>query len=272
MSRAHHRPARLRRSLPVLALAVLAAGPLTVLLTDPAPAAVTDRSGTSLPSPAIAASDPAEPTTTVAPTTTEAPAPREAAPSTTAVTTTTAPPPPTTAPPTTAAPTTTAPAVTSPGPSSAEQTSTASEQESTSGGNESREERLHRAYRAGVPERWRADIDVQLRIIPGRTSWAHGDGRIEIGESHANDPFDHLTDVIAHEFGHLIAFEYGTGEYPGAAPEGWPAPSERPEEAWADCVQTAFTGRVNPSHGLGPCGSEQLDWAGRWLAEHPRDG
>lgn len=134
---------------------------------------------------------------------------------------------------------------------------------------ESLQQRIERALATGVPARWRADIAVHLEVIEGGTSWAHGDGRILVGRSHAEGRFEHLVDVVAHEFGHLIAFRYGTGEYPGAAPAGWPAPPSMPEEAWADCVQTVFTGRLNPAHGLPPCSGDQLSWARQWLDTNP---
>ncbi len=123
-----------------------------------------------------------------------------------------------------------------------------------------------RAYNTGVPGAWRARINVRFEIIEGSTSWAHSNGVIAIGSNHANGNFNHLVDVVAHEFGHQVAYRFGSQAYPGAAPEGWPAPPQRPEEAWADCVQTAFTGRINPSHGLPPCAGEQRSWAANWLA------
>ncbi|MFP5322593.1 MAG: hypothetical protein ACLGIC_12220 [Acidimicrobiia bacterium] len=134
---------------------------------------------------------------------------------------------------------------------------------------ESREQRIVRAYEAGVPAAWRQAISVRFEVIEGEWSWAHTNGLIQVARSHADGGFDTLTDLLAHEFGHLIAFRYGTGEYVGAPPEGWPAPSSRPEEAWADCVQRAFTGRVTSTHGQAPCDGEPLRWAAAWLAEGP---
>lgn len=191
-------------------------------------------------------SDPTTTTsTTTAPTTTAPPA-------TVAPTTTAPPPPPTTAPP---APPTTAPPATAPAPPPPPA--------------ETAQQRSERALIEGVPAMWRADLHHWIEIIDGHTSWARGDGLIMIGRGHATGKYAHLVDVVAHEFGHLIAFEYGTREYPGAGPAGWPAPPNRPEEAWADCVQTVFTGRTNPSHGLAPCGGEQLSWARNWLQQLP---
>ena len=37
--------------------------------------------------------------------------------------------------------------------------------------------------------------------------------------------------TIAHEFGHLIAYRYGSQAFNGAAPAGWPAYSGQPAEA-----------------------------------------
>lgn len=180
---------------------------------------------------------------------------------------TTPPPPPTTPPTTAAAPTTTAaPAPATTAPPAPEPVAAPAPQSSTS---ESPEDRIRRVYSSAVPQAWQADFEVRFEIIDGSTSWAYGDGRILVARSHADGGEAHLADVLAHEFGHLIAFRYGTKAYVGAAPEGWPEPPQSPAEAWADCVQTAFTGRINPSHGLPPCGTAQLDWAAAWLAQGP---
>lgn len=219
---------------------VVPAAPLDMATTPAtgAPEALPEATTTVAPSPTAAPAPPA-------PTTSELPAPVAApAPSPTS---STAPPAPEQKP------------QPQPAPAPASQPATA----------ESDEARLQRAFAAGTPAVWRNDIPVRLEVIEGQTSWAHSSGVISIARSHVAGDFNHLTDVIAHEFGHLIAFEYGSGAYVGAGPEGWPAPPERPEEAWADCVQRAFTGRVSPSHGLGPCGGEQLSWAQNWLAAGP---
>ena len=80
----------------------------------------------------------------------------------------------------------------------------------------------------------------------------------------------YLVDVVAHEFGHQIAYAYGSCDTPvGAAPAGWPAPRTHPMEAWADCVISVFTGRENPSPGLAPCRGAQLQWAQDWFAVPP---
>lgn len=131
------------------------------------------------------------------------------------------------------------------------------------------QERAEASYAASVPAAWRAAISVRIEIIPGHTSWADSQGRIRVSETHARSSAARLSAVMSHEFGHLIAFRYGSQAYPGAAPSGWPAYSDRPEEAWADCVTTAFTGLVDPSHGLPPCTGDSLSWARSWLSQGP---
>ena len=193
------------------------------------------------------------PTSAIAPTTT-APAPA------TGVTPAPAPPPTPTVPPHAAPPATAAP-TTAPAPTAAPATAGA-QQEPT-------EARIQRAFREGVPDAWRAAIPVRFEVIEGSVSWAHSDGLIQLGTSHIDGRHERLVDVIAHEFGHLIAFRYGSQEYAGAGPAGWPAPSRHPEEAWADCTQQAVTGRVSPSHGLPACEADALAWVADWLAPGP---
>ena len=130
-------------------------------------------------------------------------------------------------------------------------------------------ERTARAFATAVPDRWRSDIPIHFESGEGWTSWAYPGGRIVIGRQHAEARFELLVDVVAHEFGHQIAFRYGSGAYLGAPPTGWPSPDHHPAEAWADCVQTVFTGRSNPSHGLPACGGDRLAWAAEWLASLP---
>ena len=55
---------------------------------------------------------------------------------------------------------------------------------------------------------------------------------------------DPLGAIMGHEFGHQVAFGYGTQAELGAAPEGWPPSGEIPVERWADCVSNTFTGTV----------------------------
>lgn len=129
--------------------------------------------------------------------------------------------------------------------------------------------RVQATYDAAVPAAWRGAIQVRFEIIEGNTSWASPNGVIQVARAHANGSDRLLRGLLAHEFGHLVAFRYGSYEYNGAAPEGWPAYSSRPEEAWADCVSRAFTGIDDPSHDLPSCGGESLSWTSRWLGAGP---
>jgi hypothetical protein len=210
-----------------------AASPATPASIAPAPQAEPGQDD------GLAALAPA-PATTETDATAPAPAPALPAPSTTAPPVTAAPTPTSTAPPATAAP---APV--------------------------SDLERATSALEASVPAVWRAAVPHRLDVIEGPYSRASTNGLISISTTHAQGSWDVLRMVTAHEFGHLIAFRYGTGEFLGAAPEGWPYSGPHPEEMWADCVATAFTGLTLPSHGLSPCPSSTLDWTRAWLAAGP---
>lgn len=135
---------------------------------------------------------------------------------------------------------------------------------------------MEAAYAASVPSAWRQAIPVRLEVVPGDTSWARSSGVIQVSEHHARGTEAVLRATVAHEFGHLIAFRYGSQRFVGAAPEGWPPYSHDPAEAWADCVARAMTGVDDPSHGLPSCAGASLSWTASWLGEgpaaHPRTG
>jgi hypothetical protein len=135
---------------------------------------------------------------------------------------------------------------------------------------------LQAAYEASVPAAWRGAITVRFEVIDGSTSWAAHDGTISIGREILDRSEALLRVTITHEFGHLIAFRYGSQEFNGAAPTGWPAYSDAPQEAWADCVSRAFTGIDDASHGLPSCAGSSLSWSVNWLgqgpAAHPQTG
>lgn len=131
-------------------------------------------------------------------------------------------------------------------------------------------ERVEQAFVEAVPPAWRAALPVQLRLTDGATSYATSPDLVIIGRTHAEGRWSHLLSVVAHEFGHLVAFRWGSGEYTGAAPAGWPDPGHGPSaEAWADCVAEAFTGIVDPSYGMPPCPQGSLEWTRQWLAAGP---
>ena len=183
----------------------------------------------------------------------------------------------TTTPPTTAAPTTTAPP---PPPAPATEFVEASEPilAGNGPGDPGTGDLLARseaALDATIPTPWRQAVVVQLSIISGPTSWSWPDGRIEVGSVHASGNWSKLEAVMDHEFGHQIAFRYGSQAENGAAPAGWPVSGSIPVETWADCVSETYTG-YGLATGGGPCAGESLAWTVDWLAAgpaaHPRTG
>jgi hypothetical protein len=127
-------------------------------------------------------------------------------------------------------------------------------------------DRVLAAYHDIIPDKWKAEVPVHYELRPGSTSLSFPDGLEAISTFHATGPSARLDFVIAHEFGHQIAFKFGTGAYNGAAPTGWPG-SDDPE-AWADCVGVALTGKPSPiaSHQC-PDGAS-LTFTVEWLADH----
>ena len=124
-------------------------------------------------------------------------------------------------------------------------------------------------YQTSVPSVWRNAITVSFEIIPGDASYAWPSGRIQVSLTHALGGLPQLRTTLAHEFGHLIAYRYGSQARAGAPPSGWPYSGPQPNEAWADCVSQVFTGIADPSHGLSPCPGPSLAWASTWLAAGP---
>lgn len=132
------------------------------------------------------------------------------------------------------------------------------------------EQRVSAAFHEAVPARWQQILPVWLRIIDGATSYAQYPDVIEVAQRHVDGTWTHLVSVLSHEFGHLIAFSYGTGAFDGAPPEGWPDPGYAyPAESWADCVAQAFTGIVDPSYGMPACPDGSLEWTRSWLDSVP---
>lgn len=120
--------------------------------------------------------------------------------------------------------------------------------------------RITAAFQDAVPARWHSAVS-EFVIVDGSSSFAHTGGRISITMLHANGSWDRLRFIAAHEAGHLIAFQYGSGAYYGAAPEGFPIRTSDPE-VWADCVAVAFTGRNEGGHG---CEPDATTWTINWL-------
>ena len=132
------------------------------------------------------------------------------------------------------------------------------------------------ALEAGVPAVWREAVPVQLGQVEGTSSYSYPSGLLEMGTYHLNGDWNRLVAITSHEFGHHIAFRYGTQAELGAAPQGWPTSGDVPVEHWADCVSRSFTGTALGSHNQAPCDGEPYTWTASWLgqgpAAHPRTG
>ena len=136
--------------------------------------------------------------------------------------------------------------------------------------------RANSALQSVVPAAWRSAIPGAraTRLISGTSSTsAYGRG-IWVGRFHAAGPKPQLRSVMAHEFGHHIAFFYGSQAVYGAAPKGFPQ-GVTSVETWADCVAVAFSGV--DKHGTNVkkhCSKAGLRWTKAWLkkgpAAHPR--
>src|SRR3546814_13324592 len=113
---------------------------------------------------------------------------------------------------------------------------------------------VRRAFASALPAAWRSAIPVRLDVIPGYMSSASSSGTIQVSQGHINAGPAIVRAVLAHEFGHLLAFRYGSQAITGAAPPASPYSSPRPEQARAARVRPAFTGLVSPSPRLPDCG------------------
>jgi hypothetical protein len=123
--------------------------------------------------------------------------------------------------------------------------------------------------RSTIPARWLAVVPVSVEVIPGTTSWSNWSGLIEIGDWHLLSSEARARSTLAHEWGHQVAWHYGTDVYNGAPPAGFPYGGPTPEEQWADCVAQSLTGRSFPSHGLGACPAAALGFTQQFLAAGP---
>ena len=120
-----------------------------------------------------------------------------------------------------------------------------------------------------VPGRWLAAIPVSFQVISGKTSWSSFSGLIQVGDWQLTHSVGDAKFTLTHEFGHLIAWHYGTDAFNGAGPAGFPYSGQLPEEMWADCVAQSFTGTSYPTYPLGPCPSDALAFTTQFLASGP---
>jgi hypothetical protein len=120
-----------------------------------------------------------------------------------------------------------------------------------------------------VPARWLAVLPVSVEVISGKTSWSNWSGLIQIGDWHLFHSVDRARNTLAHEWGHQVAWHFGTDAFNGAGPAGFPYEGRTPAEQWADCVAQALTGTVYPSSGLGACPGPALAFTQQFLAAGP---
>jgi hypothetical protein len=120
-----------------------------------------------------------------------------------------------------------------------------------------------------VPASWLAAVPARFEVIAGKTSWSSFGGLIQVGDWQLTSSVGRAKFTIAHEFGHQIAWKYGTDEYNGAGPAGFPYTGRIPEEMWADCVAQAFTGLSYPTSGLGACPGDSLAFTSAFLNAGP---
>jgi len=136
--------------------------------------------------------------------------------------------------------------------------------------------RANSALKSVIPSAWRNAIpDARAtKLISGKSSVSAYHGGIRVSRFHAAQSKRLLRQTMAHEFGHHIAFFYGSQVVYGAAPTGFPQ-GVTSVETWADCVATAFSGV--DKHGTNVkkhCSKKGLRWTKAWLkkgpAAHPR--
>jgi hypothetical protein len=136
--------------------------------------------------------------------------------------------------------------------------------------------RANSALQSVVPSAWRNAIPSAraTRLISGKSSTSAYRAGIWVSRLHAAESMPQLRNTMAHEFGHHIAFFYGSQVVYGAAPKGFPQ-GVTSVETWADCVGMAFSGV--DAHGTNVkkhCSKAGLRWTEAWLkkgpAAHPR--
>jgi hypothetical protein len=136
--------------------------------------------------------------------------------------------------------------------------------------------RANSALQSVVPAAWRNAIPSAraTKLISGNSSTSAYRAGIWVSRLHAAESKPQLRNTMAHEFGHHIAFFYGSQVVYGAAPKGFPQ-GVTSVETWADCVGMALSGV--DTHGTNVkkhCSKAGLRWTKAWLkkgpAAHPR--
>jgi len=136
--------------------------------------------------------------------------------------------------------------------------------------------RANAVLQSVVPGVWRNAIPSAraTRLISGNSSTSAYREGIWVSRFHAAESTPQLRHTMAHEFGHHIAFFYGSQVIYGAAPKGFPQ-GVTSVETWADCVAVALSGVAK--HGTNVrkhCSTAGERWTKAWLkkgpAAHPR--
>jgi hypothetical protein len=120
-----------------------------------------------------------------------------------------------------------------------------------------------------VPSSWLNVVPAHFEIISGKTSWSSFGGLIEMGDWQLTSSVGRAKFTVSHEWGHQLAWKYGTDQFNGAAPAGFPYTGPMPEEQWADCVAQSLTGTSYPSGGLHGCPSDSLAFTQHFLSAGP---
>lgn len=136
--------------------------------------------------------------------------------------------------------------------------------------------RANSALQSVVPSNWRNAIPSAraTKLISGRSTTSAYRKGIWVSRFHATESTPLLRHTMAHEFGHHIAFFYGSQVVYGAAPTGFPQ-GVTSVETWADCVAVALSGvNKNGTNVKKHCNGTGLRWTKAWLkkgpAAHPR--
>lgn len=120
-----------------------------------------------------------------------------------------------------------------------------------------------------IPANWLAVVPVRVLVIAGKTSWSSWGGLIQIGDWHLYSSVARARNTLTHEWGHQVAWRFGTDVYNGAPPAGFPYNGAIGEEMWADCVAEALTGTSYPTSGLPRCSSAALSFTHSFFAAGP---
>lgn len=122
-----------------------------------------------------------------------------------------------------------------------------------------------------VPAGWFTSAELQWYLLDGSSSLStNRPPLIEVGRDHFENPAK-LRFILAHEWGHHVAFRYGDNSVlPGEPPIGFDAGGNEPAEMWAGCVAEVLVPDYWIStHGLPHCAPEAKQFTANFLAAGP---